>query len=373
MNDTQHIETADRVAYPTSPNVPFSTSMEKVDLRDFKSDVLALYEQNGKWEATRCFDWYYRDQGQQTPVSWILRDGTGHICGLCSVTPRVLRYGSTAIRAGVAGNLLIDHTKRPYMGALGLIRSMKQLVVSGELDVLLGIPNHLSEPMFLRLGFQVIDRWATHAFILKSCTLLQSHFGWLGMAVSPFVDFYAAAMRAANRKSKPSRDSFRVEDLAIDQLSTLRAEDWQVPACRIVQDVSEDYLRWRFLEDPIRRHTISSIIASSGKPCAYVVLRHYPERSWIVDCSVDHAQVDEATAISLVCEAKKARSSIWIAHLPSLSWSSQLTSHAFIHMRPSIGGYPDFPLVAFWLPTHALAQTFSRAESWRLFTGFNDV
>ena len=42
-------------------------------------------------------------------------------------------------------------------------------------------------------------------------------------------------------------------------------------------------------------------------------------------------------------------------------------------MPPSLGGYPYFPLVGFWLGEHPLAHAFAQARAWNIFNGFNDV
>ena len=202
--DTNFVE----FAAPTAPNT--STVVERVDLREYKNDILALCQRNGTPEVARRFDWYYRDQGQERPFSWILRDGKGEICGLCSVTVRDLRHGKTTVKAGVAGNLLVDRSKRVYLGAFSLVRATKSLVTNKEVDILMGIPNQFSQPIFLRLGYKVIDLWTTHAFIHGSRQLLQSHLGWVGRVASPIVDFCAAAKRVLAANLHPNYGSLRV-------------------------------------------------------------------------------------------------------------------------------------------------------------------
>jgi hypothetical protein len=45
----------------------------------------------------------------------------------------------------------------------------------------------------------------------------------------------------------------------------------------------------------------------------------------------------------------------------------------FVPVPAALGGYPDYPLAGFWRDDHPLAEKFSRASSWELFPGFNDI
>ncbi len=347
--------------------------VERVDIYQHKPELIALFERSGRPEFASRFDWYYHDDGQK-PMSWVLRESGGAISGVCSVTLRSLRYGARSVRAGVAGNLLIDRGKGGYLGAISLVRAMKSLVTSHDIDVLLGIPNALSEPIFTRLEFTIIDRWITHAFVHHSGKLLQTRLGWPGTIARPLLDLCAAAVEKVTSPDSLQADSLRVVNVTERDFSEIPFHNWAVPEGRFVMCPSKDYLLTRFLKAPLSRYSFSILANSSGKACGCIVLRHGKDRSWIADCWVDFGQIDEVTAISQFCRSKHSTSNmVWIAHLRSAPLSKQLASHGFIRMAPALGGYPNLPLVGFWLAGHPLAYEFSQASSWGLFTGFNDV
>jgi hypothetical protein len=348
--------------------------LERVDARRHKEDVIALYERNGNREFAARFDWYYREQGQETPISWTLRDGNGELYGVGSVTIRPMRYRKTRLRAGVAGNLLVDRRKGNYLAAVSLVRAMKSLVSVREIDVLLGIPNALSAPIFMRVDFKIIDRWTSHAFIQGSRNLLQNHFGWRGRLASPIVDLLAATKGVLSRKTNLGPANLHFVNMTDGDLNDLQMQFWAPPEKRFVISPSSQYLYWRFLRDPVNRHEVEAIVGLSGKPCGYVVVRYGADRSWISDCYVDNSQISELAAIYCRCHSEQTiGTSIWIAHLRSCALSSQLGSAGLMPTPASFGGYPDLPLVGFWLAEHPLAHEFSQPDSWDIYTGLNDV
>ena|SRR5579863_7647235 len=375
MSPNSFAEAASGVSSSLPARAPAPKGMvEQVDARKNKNEILSLYERSGRPDMTQRFDWYYRNGGQEAPLSWGLRSRSGELCGLCSVSPRWLRYGQTTLRAGVAGNLLVDRGKGLYLDALSLVRAMKSAVTTGDIDILLGSPNHLSEPSFIRLNFTVIDRWTSHAWIHRSGGLLQAHFGWPGRIASPIVDFCAATHRFFSSTKNDERHGLRFFPIPEDRLDALSPEQWAPPEKQFTNYPSTDYLFWRFLRDPVNLCSISAIVSPSGKPCGYLAFRHDPHRLWIIDCNTDSREISQRTAITQFCLSKEARrKTIWIAHLSSAEWSSQLTSCGFIRVTQSVGGFPHVPLVGFWLPEHPLAGAFAQANAWSIFTGANDV
>ena len=350
-------------------------SLQQVDARDFRAEIIALFESNGNRKFAEQFDWYYRDRGQETPMSWVLWDRRGEICGLCSVTPRTLRFGTTSIRAGVAGNLIMDRSGGAYLGAFSLVTAMKFLVDDHQIDILLGIPNELAEPVFSRLGFRMIDRWTTQTLICRSRELLGFHFGMPGRMASPFVDVWAAARRAFGHWREADSSGFRVIDLPESELDRLRPEDWPASWHRFAVGATSEYLKWRFCRDPVRDFSIAAIVDPKYyEVCGYVVLHRSPGRIWVTDCGVDHRQLSEAGAILCFCHDRRALdTTVWVTTLRSGLLSAQLRYCGFTRMGASMGGSPNLPLAAYWLPTHPLANAFAEPTSWNLLPGFNDV
>jgi hypothetical protein len=374
MSSSPAVNLHNNISEPRSVSFTSGGNIERVDARNFQTEIVALFAASGNPQFASQFDWYYRDRGQETPISWILRDRKGNVSGLCSVTLRSLRFGSTEVRAGIAGNLTMDPGRGMYLGAFSLVRAMKSLVDSNEIDVLIGVPNQLAQPVFSRLNFKVIDSWTTQVQVRKSWDLLKFHLGLAGGMASPFVDLYAGARRAISHWNEVESSNFQAIELSEGELSALRLEDWASPWERFVMNASSEYLKWRFLRDPLRQFSIIAVTNPKCEVCGYLVLRHMPGRIWVADCGVDHGRLSETSAILCLCRDPKLNdNTVWITSLRSSPLAAELEYYGLFRVRPSRGGYPDYPLVGYWRPDHPLASAFAQPTSWRLFPGSNDV
>ena len=358
----------------TPPSPRAHSAVERIDAREFREQIVGLFEGSGNSQFARQFDWYYRNRGQQPPLSWVLLDKNRRVAGLCSVTLRSLQFGNTRLNAGIAGNLVVDRSLGAYLGPFSLVNAMKAMVTDGEIDILLGIPNESAQPIFSRVGFHVIDRWTTQLHIHKSKELLKFYFGGPGKLVSPLVDLGAATVRKISQWKQSQHSHFRVRDLSEQELRRVRFEEWPFLWHRFQNSVMSEYLIWRFLRDPVREFSVVAIVSSKNDVCGYVVLRRSPGRIWIADCGVDHRQLSETAAILCLCHDRRALNcTVWVPTLAAGELSRQLSECGFAKVPAAMGGYPDFPLVAYWRPDHPLASSFAQSKLWQLFPGFNDV
>jgi len=346
----------------------------RIDVRDFRTEIISLFEANGKADLGKQFDWYYRNDGQPTPISWALRGTNGRLFGLCSVTIRGMRFGTTPVRAGVAGNLLVDRSRGAYLGAFSLVNAIKSLVDTRELDVLLGIPNVLAQPIFVRCGFNTIDRWVTYVQLASSRNLLKFHFGRSGMLASRVIDWAATARRELSDRRGTKNSGFRVIDLSENELSRVRFENWTLDSQGLGLIASGEYLKWRFMRAPVQGFGVVAVLSSEHEICAYVVIRSSRGRIWIADCCSDHRQLNEHEAMLCFCHDHRAlASTVWIPVLSAATLSKQLATAGFVKIKQSLGGYPDFPFVGYWRTDHPLADIFGQPSAWHLLSGFNDV
>lgn len=360
-------------AVPTFRNASHVSIVERCDARRHRNEIVPLFQKEGNARFADRFDWYYRSEGQETPISWILRNEEGKICGLCSVTLRELRYGEKAVKAGVSGNLIIDRTSGLYLGAFSLVRAMMSLVEDGEIDILVGSPNRLSQPVFQRMGFHLIDVWGSHAMIYRSRSLLHLRFGFPGTLVSPMVDLAAAARRVLSHHSLANYRAFRLVRIHEHELQNLRLDRWKIPPDQLVVGATADYLRWRYLRDPVTPCFLLAVLTQSGECCAYLACRRVPDRILLADCAVNADKISSTTAIACLCAELEARhGGIWVSTLSSSLLSNQLCSCGFVGIR-SRALSSSGPLIGYWLPKHPLAEAFARPTAWNLFPGFNDV
>ena len=61
----------------------------RIDARDFRTEIISLFEANGRAEFVTQFDWYYRNNGQQKYRNLSLRGSVYHSASCRGVSPGV--------------------------------------------------------------------------------------------------------------------------------------------------------------------------------------------------------------------------------------------------------------------------------------------
>ena len=360
-----------------STTPPFSTNVtiERADPRDFRDEVIALHARNGSDVTSKLFDWYYSDNGQGRPVSWLARHlPDRRIVGMCSVVPRTFRISTTLVRAGVAGNLLVDAESRNTLVVLHLLRATKALVLEDQVDVLLGTPNKLPQTVAVRMGFHQIDHWRTYAQIFHSRQPLRYRYGWLGTLASPGLDIAAALCRLrSNWYGRNPRARFRMTRLAESRLEEIADEAWtDADHCLKLQS-SAAFLHWRFNSAPHKSYQLLGLDPANGGLCGYLAVHPVAGRVHVCECRTDARRLSEADAILQLCHDKHFReATVWVTTLRGSHLAQRLADWGFVPVPPSFGGCA-LALLGFWRSDHHLAHYFAQPSCWNTFVGFNDV
>jgi len=352
-----------------------AVQVHRVDARCYKQQLSALFQRRQKPELLQQFDWYYRAEGQPTPISWVAQTADGYVCGLYSVTMRPLQYGGTTLHAGVMGNLIVEAGSRSTFAPFNLVRACKELIRNHDLDILLGIPNELAEPWLVKNGFRVLGYWDTWAQVFRCGEALQHRFGRPGRLGAPLLNLAAQMNRTFSEWTADRQSAFQAIFLNSTELDDLDIEHWATRPDSFAFAADPLFLRWRFLKSPMKHYDVVGIADSRTKRLqGYVVVESRPGRWLIWDCRTNTPQLSERDAILTFCRSKQAQAStISITQLSSAPLAQELSRHGFVRVPQRLGGYPRFPLIAFWSPDHPLAAAFPEIARCNIFPGFNDL
>jgi hypothetical protein len=352
-----------------------SSFVERCDAREFRDEILSLFNRNGQQLPRQYFEWYYGRNGNNTVLSWALR-GTAEraIVGLCSVAPRTFRFGDEVVRAGVVGNLMVDKDSRA-IGGLALLRSVQSLVSNKQFDILLGMPT-LAPPrtLVLRMGFHNIAAWQTYGQTFRSRAALYARHGTAGAALSPIVDLIAALQRRFSSFPEGSAPNLTLQELTRDQVTRLAVESWPSLEGCFLADFSAAMLEVRFLLQPLENHRIIGVVHRQDNSfCGYLVVDCRRGRVVVCHCRTDPRVLSEADAILTLCrDGRRYGDTFGVITLRGSALSSVLKRAGFLPLPPKFGG-SGHSLLGFWRPDHPLAQCFGLPACWNVFPGFSDV
>jgi hypothetical protein len=352
-----------------------SSFVKRCDAREFRDEILALFDRNGRPLPRRHFDWYYGHNGNSSVCSWVLRGPAERaITGLCSVVPRNLRFGDEVVRAGVVGNLMVDPDSRA-LGGLALVRALQSLVLNGQLDILLGMPTTAPpRRLVLRMGFRTIAAWQTYAQIFRSRVALYARYGAAGAALSPLVDLMAGLRRQFSAFNDASTAGLELEELTPDQMTRLPVESWPALDGCFVTDFSAAMLEARFWQQPRANYRLIGIVHRQDKSVrGYLGVGCQRGRVIVCHCRTDLAKVSEADAIFTLCrDGRRYGEILGVVTLRGSILSRVLEKSGFIPLSPKFGG-TEQSLLGFWRPDHPLAQYFGVPARWNVYPGVNDL
>jgi hypothetical protein len=352
-----------------------SSFVERCDAREFRDEILSLFHRNGRQLPRQHFDWYYGHDGNSSAVSWVLRGSAERtIVGLCSVVPRIFRYGDTPVRAGVVGNLMVDKDSRA-IGAVALVRSVQSLVLNRQLDILLGMPTaERPRRLVLRMGFRTIAGWQTYVQIFRSRVALYARHGTACAALSPLVDLAAKLRRRFSSFGEASIASLQLKELTREEVTRLQVESWpSVDGC-FLADFSAQMLEAHFLRQSRENYCVIGIVdGEENSVRGYLVVDCRRGRVIVCHCRTDRRKLSEADAIFTLCrDGRRYGETLGVVTLRGSILSSVLARSGFIPLPPQFGG-SEQALLGFWRPDHPLAKWFGLPACWNVFPGFNDL
>ena len=288
--------------------------------------------------------------------------------GLCSVLPRTLTWRDVSLSVGLVGNLIVSKSHRSPFAAVSLIRAVRQLVVDGEIDLLLGVPVARAARVVVGLRFRQLGTWRTYTIVSRSARALRRRFGVAGVPAAPLVDALAWTYQ---RLRRPAITPCRVDELSATELESASFDGWSSPADRICQRSSPSFLRWRFLDMPVHRYRVLGVYRAGTELNGYAVARVEGDTATIVDSGVNGRSLGQAECILAVVDALGSEAGVVsVRILDRTVLADELRHHGFVARRPD---RERTYLVALARDDGPAQDALAEVHRWNLFSGFNDV
>lgn len=260
-------------------------SVMHADLNEDRDSILALWDRNltGHGVPDGRYDWIYNNNPCGQPTCFLLKnDQDGHVAGSYTLFPRSLLVNGRMEKAYVCGDLIVDTSHRSLGPALMLIKAA--LAESEKKSsILFGFPNHLSQPVLLNFGFEVLCDHLEMTKVLKSYPYIQRY-----VKFEPVARMFALPLDLA-LKCRPSnwRRNGGNYHSNIETLFDAQFDDfWQKIKGRfsLKGEADSSYMHWRFAESPYDKHYIYTLSSLPEEQLVgYVVFRKVGKRIKIVD------------------------------------------------------------------------------------------
>jgi hypothetical protein len=313
---------------------------------------------NPAYDGAR-FDWLYRANPAGRGRLWMAVDGsTGDLIGTAGAFPRWLSTGGRDLRGWLLADFCIAEGHRALGPALQLQRACLEDLAADGAAFWYDFPSRTMEAVYRRLGVAPRVQVTRRVRLLRSYDVLRQRLGSpvlaraLGLAVDLALAWgtRAPASLPVTRHEGPCGGEFT--DLA-------RTAG---PGYGAVVRRRAEYLNWRYLDNPIRRHDILAA-RRDGRLLGYAAVTMDGDSASIVDLFgiPDPRLIEGLTRGTLGWLRRRGAASVTLWLLPPQAWVPGLhrlgfrpreTAPVMLEAAASPAGAPRLDDPALWLLTH---------------------
>ncbi len=288
--------------------------------REVVVGLLARYV-NPAYDRAR-YDWLYHANPAGRGRLWLAVDGaTGDAIGTAGALPRWVSAGRRDLRAWVLADFCIGEGHRTLGPALQLQRACIEDLGADGATLWYDFPSRTMEAVYRRLGAAPRLRITRSARLLRSYGLLQKRLGsaalaWpLSVAVDLALAWGARAPRSITVRPHEGPCGPEFTELA-------RGAS---PGYGAVVRRHADYLNWRYLDNPVRRHEIL-VARREGRLVGYAVVDARGDTAAVVDLfGIPDVRVIEGVLRgALSCLRRRGTASVTLWLSPPGSWVPML-------------------------------------------------
>ncbi len=311
----------------------------------------------------RRFDWLYRDNPHGPARVWIATDTESHaVVGLAAAFPRRLYVGEAVKLGCVLGDFCIHERYRSLGPALQLQRACLAEIDSGPFELCYDFPSKSMMAVYRRLGVEPRERLVRLAKPLRANREIPKRVK---------VQVVARGLSALTNLLLALRD-FRFVDgrnWASSVHEGLCGEEFSALARQIGSRYgvciqrSAEYLNWRYLAHPLRRHEMLTARVQ-GALVAYAVFTQTGEDAALVDLfGTNDLEILKGLVADVVAILRK-RGVVTVS-------APLLASHPWVALLCRLGfrAREESPVVTYGPARPSATQSMVESHKWFLMQG----
>ncbi len=344
--------------------------IDKADLNNEKDSILALVSENLIFQSKQWYVWKYISCPDGPASCWLARVVlSGDPAGMVVLFPRKIRVNGEIVESSVAGDYAVGKKYRVFGPAVMLQKKIIAGVEEGEYKFVYSVPNKLSEPLLLKLGYVTVGNINRFAKILRAEYANGKYVPPAGITkvLSGAVNIVLRIFSRETIFRTPKNYEVEMAEVFDDKYDVL----WEKSSKQhsIIAVRNSVFLNWRYTNSPVRDYKIFSIIKEKKEVAGYMV--YYMEDNVCNIVDVLYSESDSAANVLFkefirYLRERKA-GSISIHYIGNSSFEKILKKFNFIQRKKE-----DLKLVVY-CSNKELKQYITDKEKWYFTIGDNDV
>lgn len=343
----------------------------KADIEKNKDDLLPVLKRNLKDISGEHYVWNYTASPYGNAHCWLAsEESSGRCVGSGTLFPRRMFVEGKSVYGAIAGDFAVDKEHRAYGPALKLQRTIQSAHKDTGLEFIYGVPNKLSEPIFLRTGYSELGKYSRFIKILKAEYKLRQYLPPASVTrmFSGIIDLGLKGFSREIRYRRPRNVSIEMPAFFDERFDLLWKKVFS--QFKIVGERNSKVLNWRYKESPHHDYRIFALIDHEQYIDGYIV--YYTENSacYIADVLfVDSESIrDSLFAEFILYMRREGIGSISIHYLGGGLLSRQLRNFGFFLVKEE-----DSSVLVYSDKTSPLTPYLLQGDNWYFLEGDIDI
>jgi len=267
---------------------------------------------------------------------WFLafKDGERELAGAINVMPKDVIIGGETIKIGLLGDYMVSKKFRVFGPAIHLPKAVMEDMDALGIKTIISIPNDDAKKVHQKAG--ICGLKMIHTYV-KPIDL--SYYFSKRIKTFPAEFFAGIASFLLKIFSKEplvsSRGCFRETDLIDESFNVFWNEYKEKKRNGFISDHSSEYLKWRYLQNPLNKFRILTYCASeNGKLEGYAILCPSGKGIYINDILVLNKKAANRLVKKIISIARKEkRQAVYMAFPPDSEWHDLLKYFYFVDAK----------------------------------------
>jgi hypothetical protein len=225
-------------------------------------------------DANKRIEWSYDTKIFPNPdVFYIRENKESVVIGSCTVFFREFKYKDRILTIGITGDFSIIPQYRSLLPAILLQKRIIEDNKEKKLDLLIAFPNKISYPVQKRAGFIDSGKMMRYVQIIKTKGKLKNIFPYnapdvVYTVIDSFLHIYYELISISIKK----KNDYKLDgQFPNENEISKKFIEQSKKKFNLINDISYEYLKWRFLENPLQNYKFFRVRTPKNELVAFIV------------------------------------------------------------------------------------------------------
>lgn len=342
----------------------------EADVTNNEKDILSILISNLNGQSQERYLWNYKKCPYGDAKCWLTKEEISNtFVGSGALFSRKILIKGHKVYVGIAGDFVIEKKHRSLGPALKLQKTIQESIERNNLSFIYGIPNKLSEMLFLKIGYKKVGEFKRFVKIIKAEYKTKKNLqpSFLTKLFSEVINFIIKFVSKETNYKKSLNYSIEMPNYFDGRFDRL----WEkIPKeSKIIGERTSEFLNWRYKHSPDKFYKIFCLVGLEENILGYIIYHILENMCYISDISfiASEGVLDSLLAEFSLFSRRSGFGSISILCLDNEMFEKKFKEFNFFIKKE------DSENLIVYTQDSALKNDLLDKQKWHFFSGDNDV